>query len=144
RSSAYPMLVGHRPMFLSRKFTLVKPYVISVDNGFASMMQYPAMSPSPGRSRMPAAHDDLVFCHGKVFDGRRFLPPGTCVRVRGGRITGVGPAGPLGSASVVDLQGGTLLPGFIDAHAHPLFAGINLRRCDLHDATTMAAYAELI
>jgi predicted amidohydrolase YtcJ len=93
---------------------------------------------------MPAAHDDLVFCHGKVFDGRRFLPPGTCVRVRGGRITAVGPAEPLGSASVVDLQGGTLLPGFIDAHAHPLFAGINLRRCDLHDATTTAAYAELI
>jgi predicted amidohydrolase YtcJ len=93
---------------------------------------------------MPAAHDDLVFCDGKVFDGRRFLPPGTCVRVRGGRITGVGPAEPLGSASVVDLQGGTLLPGFIDAHAHPLFAGINLRRCDLHDAITVAAYAELI
>jgi predicted amidohydrolase YtcJ len=93
---------------------------------------------------MPVGHDDLVFCHGKVFDGRRFLPPGTCVRVRGGRITGVGPEGPLGSASVVDLQGGTLLPGFIDAHAHPLFAGINLRRCDLHEATTAAEYAELI
>jgi hypothetical protein len=93
---------------------------------------------------MAVGHDDLVFCHGKVFDGRRFLPPGTCVRVRGGRITGVGPAGSPGSASVVDLQGGTLLPGFIDAHVHPLFAGINLRRCDLHDAITAAEYAELI
>ncbi|HEY2687362.1 MAG TPA: amidohydrolase [Streptosporangiaceae bacterium] len=93
---------------------------------------------------MAVSHDDLVFCHGRVFDGRRFLPPGTCVRVRGGRITGVGPAGPPGSASVVDLQGGTLLPGFIDAHVHPLFAGINLRRCDLHDVVTAAEYAELI
>jgi predicted amidohydrolase YtcJ len=93
---------------------------------------------------MAVGHDDLVFCQGRVFDGRRFLPPGTCVRVRGGRITGVGPAGPPGSASVVDLQGGTLLPGFIDAHVHPLFAGINLRRCDLHDAITAAEYAELI
>jgi predicted amidohydrolase YtcJ len=45
---------------------------------------------------------------------------------------------------VVDLQGGTLLPGFIDAHVHPLFAGINLRRCDLHDVVTAAEYAELI
>jgi predicted amidohydrolase YtcJ len=93
---------------------------------------------------MAVGHDDLVFCQGRVFDGRRFLPPGTCVRVRGGRITGVGPAGPPGSASVVDLQGGTLLPGFIDAHVHPLFAGINLRRCDLHNALTAADYAELI
>ena len=93
---------------------------------------------------MPAARDDLVFCHGKVFDGCRFLPSGTCVRVRGGRITGVGPAEPLGPASEVDLAGGTLLPGFIDAHAHPLFAGINLRRCDLHDATNAAEYTKLI
>jgi predicted amidohydrolase YtcJ len=93
---------------------------------------------------MPAARDDLVFGHGRIFDGHRFLPPGTCVRVRGGRITGVGPGEPLGSASVVDLQGGTLLPGFIDAHAHPLFAGINLRRCDLHGVTSAAAYTELI
>jgi hypothetical protein len=45
---------------------------------------------------------------------------------------------------VVDLQGGTLLPGFIDAHVHPLFAGINLRRCDLHDVGTATEYAELI
>jgi predicted amidohydrolase YtcJ len=90
---------------------------------------------------------DLLFCHGSVFDGRQFLPPGTCVRVRGERITGVGPAaaaGPAGSASVVDLQGGTLVPGFIDAHAHPLFAGAQLRACDLRQAGTAAEYLEVI
>jgi predicted amidohydrolase YtcJ len=90
---------------------------------------------------------DLVFCHGSVFDGRRFLPPGTCVRVSGGRITGVGPegtAGPSGSASVVDLQGGTLVPGFIDAHAHPLFAGAQLRACDLREAATAEEYLEVV
>jgi predicted amidohydrolase YtcJ len=87
---------------------------------------------------------DLVFCHGSVFDGRRFLPPGTRVRVGGGRITGVGPAPSAGPAEVVDLQGGTIVPGFIDAHAHPLFAGVQLRHCDLREATTAAGYVELV
>src|SRR4029077_12877369 len=77
---------------------------------------------------MPQRHPEVLFRNGTVFDGGRFLPAGTCVRVRGGRITGVGPdpdpesLGP-GSAEPVDLAGGTLLPGFIDAHAHPVFAG---------------------
>ena len=93
---------------------------------------------------MTLAARDLLFCHGSVFDGRRFLPPGTCVRVSGGRITTVEPAGPAGSASVVDLEGGTLLPGFIDAHAHPLFAGAQLRHCDLREATTASGYVELV
>ena len=44
----------------------------------------------------------------------------------------------------VDLSGGTLLPGFIDAHVHPVFAGDQLRRCDLSDATTRRGYLELI
>ena len=35
--------------------------------------------------------DDLVFHNGTVFDGRQFLPAGTGVRVRGGKITAVGP-----------------------------------------------------
>ena len=93
---------------------------------------------------MTVAARDLLFCHGSVFDGRRFLPPGTCVRVSGGRIVAVGPAQAAGPASVVDLQGGTLVPGFIDAHAHPLFAGVQLRHCDLREATTASGYVELV
>jgi predicted amidohydrolase YtcJ len=96
-----------------------------------------------------SAQDEIVFRNGTVFDGHRFLPPGTCVRVRGGRITAVGPAGspsaaPIDAAETVDLDGGTLLPGFIDAHVHPLFAGEQLRRCDLRQATTAAGYIELV
>ena len=93
---------------------------------------------------MTVAARDLLFRHGSVFDGRRFLPPGTCVRVSGGRIITVGSAGPAGSADVVDLQGGTLVPGFIDAHAHPLFAGVQLRHCDLREAPTASGYVELV
>jgi predicted amidohydrolase YtcJ len=87
---------------------------------------------------------EIVFHRGAVFDGRRFLPPGSTVRVRGGKIAAVGPAGPLGRAEPVDLRGGTLLPGFIDAHVHPVFAGDQLRHCDLRPASTADGYAELV
>jgi predicted amidohydrolase YtcJ len=93
---------------------------------------------------------ELLFRNGTVFDGSRFLPAGTCVRVSGGTITGVGPARELqpargtDAAEPVDLDGGTLLPGFIDAHAHPVFAGNQLRRCDLRGADTADGYLEII
>ncbi|MGC1289451.1 MAG: amidohydrolase family protein, partial [Streptosporangiaceae bacterium] len=94
--------------------------------------------------------DELLFRNGTVFDGSRFLPPGTCVRASGGTITGVGPAESLqpagrpDPAEPVDLDGGTLLPGFIDAHAHPVFAGNQMRRCDLRGADTADGYLEII
>ncbi len=91
------------------------------------------------------ADEELLFRNGTVFDGYRFLPPGSAVRVRSGRIDGVeGPAAEAGAATVVDLAGGTLLPGFIDAHMHPVFAGDQLRRCDLSGAVTLTAYLDII
>jgi predicted amidohydrolase YtcJ len=87
---------------------------------------------------------DLYFSHGSVFDGHRFLDAGTGVLVRGGRIAGVGSELPPGSAEPVDLQGGTLVPGFIDAHAHPVFAGNQLRHCNLRDADTVDGYVDLV
>jgi predicted amidohydrolase YtcJ len=82
-----------------------------------------------------------------VFDGSGFAPEGTVVRVSNGTITYVGPqagAGPLASAEPVDLHGGTLFPGFIDAHVHPVFAGDRLCRCDLTNVRDSAAYAAII
>lgn len=93
---------------------------------------------------MPVGGQELVFHNGTVFDGCRFLPGGTCVRVCAGRVTEVGPAAPLGPATPVDLRGGTLLPGFIDAHAHPVFAGEQLRHCDLRSAATASGYTQLV
>jgi predicted amidohydrolase YtcJ len=96
---------------------------------------------------MRANGSDVVFHHGSVFDGHRFLAAGTAVRVRGGRIVAVGSLERLrrlGPAEPIDLAGGTLLPGFIDAHAHPVFAGHQLRRCDLRPASTQAGYLGII
>ncbi|KAI0439992.1 putative hydrolase [Xylaria telfairii] len=53
----------------------------------------------------------------RVFDGYRLLPKTTVV-IGGGIIADIGNCG--GDASVhIDGKGGVLLPGFIDAHAHP-------------------------
>jgi len=89
----------------------------------------------------------LAFHNGAVFDGTRFLPAGTVVTVSGSAISYVGPAagaGPIGATEPVDLRGGTLLPGFIDAHVHPVFAGDRLCRCDLSGARTAREYAQII
>ncbi len=90
---------------------------------------------------------ELAFYNGTIFDGARFLPAGTAVRVAAGKISAIGSAedaGQLGSAEPVDLRGGTLLPGFIDAHVHPVFAGDRLRRCNLAGVVTAQEYAQII
>jgi predicted amidohydrolase YtcJ len=88
--------------------------------------------------------DEVLFRNGAVFDGTRFLSAGACVRIRAGRIVEVGQNAAPGTAEPVDLDGGTLLPGFIDAHAHPVFAGHQLRRCDLSAAEHAPGYLEIV
>jgi predicted amidohydrolase YtcJ len=72
-------------------------------------------------------------------------PHATSVAVTGERITAISaepiPAGP--GTEVVDAQGATLLPGFVDAHVHPFPGGLQLLGCDLsglrHDVDVYAA-----
>ena len=55
-----------------------------------------------------------------AFDGRRALAGGAVVLVDGGRIVGVEEAGfeiPAG-ATLIDVPGGTVLPGLVNAHVH--------------------------
>ncbi|MGQ4431792.1 MULTISPECIES: amidohydrolase [unclassified Streptomyces] len=83
-------------------------------------------------------HADLLFTNGSVLtpEGRT----ATAVAVTGDRITAVGRAevhdlaGP--DTQVVDLAGRLLLPGFQDAHVHPVPAGLELTQCDLTRAKT--------
>ena len=85
-------------------------------------------------------HADLLFTGGPVLtpDG----PRASTVAVTGERITAVGGAevlelrGP--RTEVVDLAGRLLLPGFQDAHVHPLPAGLELTQCDLTGTKTAA------
>nr|WP_055501554.1 amidohydrolase [Nonomuraea pusilla] len=81
---------------------------------------------------------DLVLRGGPVHTLAPDRPEATAVAVRGGRIVAVGAdadvrplTGP--ATEVVDLAGRALLPGFQDAHVHPVLAGLTMIRCDLHD-----------
>ncbi len=97
---------------------------------------------------------DLVFRGGPVHMLGPSRATATAVAVRDGRIVAVGEdpdVRPLiGAATeVVDLVGRALLPGFQDAHVHPVLAGLTMIRCDLHDAgdageavAAVRAYAE--
>jgi predicted amidohydrolase YtcJ len=90
------------------------------------------------------AQGDVRFVNGTVFDGADFLEAGTEVVVRDGRIAAVGPKVAADGTEPVDLAGSTLVPGFIDSHAHPVFAGNQLRHCDLREAHDVGGYAELV
>ncbi|HEU4514236.1 MAG TPA: amidohydrolase [Nocardioidaceae bacterium] len=84
----------------------------------------------------------VVFRNGNAFDGRRHRR-GTAVVVSAGRISAVVPEGdlevPVG-AEEVDLAGGLLLPGFQDAHVHPVQGGLERLRCDLSGIDTRDGY----
>jgi predicted amidohydrolase YtcJ len=75
---------------------------------------------------------DLIIENAEVFAPEDGF---TAVAVTGGRISAVGRTSlrELAGArtEVVDAGGATLLPGFIDAHVHPLPAGVQLLTCDL-------------
>jgi imidazolonepropionase-like amidohydrolase len=57
---------------------------------------------------------------GRAFDGERVVPGGALVLVDGGRIVGVEPgAAPAPEGcEVLEVPGGTVLPGLVDAHVH--------------------------
>ncbi|MER7762430.1 amidohydrolase [Streptomyces sp. NPDC097619] len=84
---------------------------------------------------MSEHHADLVFTGGPVHTVDATRPFATSVAVRGERIVAVGHdevrelIGP--GTEVVDLDGRLLIPGFQDAHVHPVGAGVELGQCDL-------------
>jgi predicted amidohydrolase YtcJ len=92
---------------------------------------------------------DLVLRNGAVYTMDAARRWAAAVAVRGERIVYVGadslPAGLLGPATeVVDLAGGMVLPGFQDAHVHPLSSGVELGECHLHGLTSARAVADSV
>ncbi|MFI5932276.1 amidohydrolase [Actinoplanes sp. NPDC051494] len=88
---------------------------------------------------------DVLFTGGPMFGtGRR----DRALMVSGDRILAVGGdevrslAGP--GTEVVDLRGRLLLPGFQDAHVHPVLGGLELGLCDLSGTTDVGEYLRRI
>ena len=88
----------------------------------------------------------MIFAGGPI---RTMASPATveAVRVDGRRITAVGSLEDLrslGEADVFDLDGRCLMPGFVDAHTHPLMHGQCMSWADLSTATSMDEVVKLL
>lgn len=92
-----------------------------------------------------ATDADLIFTGGDVVTINSRQPEAAALAIRGGRIIAVGSPddvlklkGP--ATQVVDLQGRTLLPGFVAAHEHPAQVAVsNLLCIDISPFTTPTA-----
>ncbi len=92
---------------------------------------------------------DIAFLGGGVYTVDADRSWAQAVAIAGGRISAVGTddqvrdhIGP--RTEVVDLTGRMLLPGFQDAHVHPVWAGLDMLRCDLSDLSTAEEYLAAI
>lgn len=92
---------------------------------------------------------DLVFRNGKVYtvDGERTWAE--AVAVSAGRIVYVGSDAGLqdhvgSNTRSVDLKGRMLLPGFQDAHVHPISGGVEASACDLNQEDSVQGYLSVI
>lgn len=91
---------------------------------------------------------DIVIVNGRVFDGK-VRTESTAVAVTDGRITRVGTDDYVlalkgADTRSIDAAGGVIHPGFVDAHAHVVFAGVERLSIDLTPAQSAEETLELI
>jgi predicted amidohydrolase YtcJ len=92
---------------------------------------------------------DLVILGATVETMTDAASPAEAVAVHDGRIAFVGRSAAARSwigreTRVVELRGETLLPGFQDAHIHPIEGGMLANACDLHGLADAPAYLDAI
>nr|WP_281380852.1 amidohydrolase [Nocardioides panaciterrulae] len=103
-------------------------------------------------TRARAGHNSCVNAHiflqAQLFDGHRYAGA-DALGVRDGRIVAIGdPAdvrdrvGP--GAQEVDCGGGLLLPGFQDAHMHPMVGGLERLRCEMSGLSGAEEYLDAL
>ena len=92
---------------------------------------------------------DSVYHTGKIYTLNPEKPWAQAVAIRNGEITFVGSddsvrarIGP--ATKVYDLKGRMMLPGFQDAHIHPIYSGLETLACDLGQADSVAGYRAVI
>jgi predicted amidohydrolase YtcJ len=93
------------------------------------------------------AEPDLILYNGNVWTVDPSMPRAQAVAISGGRIVAVGSNDEVlnlvsGRTRKLDLGSKTVLPGFIDAHAHPSASGVNHVRmvsCEMNSITDIQA-----
>jgi predicted amidohydrolase YtcJ len=72
------------------------------------------------------ADNEQIFVNGKIFTGRSATEFVTAFTVAGGKIAWIGDAKDVDHADAVELNGQTVLPGFIDIHTHPTYVAMTV------------------
>ena len=97
--------------------------------------------------RMPSTRPrnvaDLVLADGRPYPASLDRGERLSLAVANGRIAYLGPEEGLAPwlgprTRRIDLDGKTVLPGFVDAHLHPLLGGLRLLECDLAGLVSLA------
>lgn len=92
-------------------------------------MDFDATPPSDPRG-------DVIWLRNATLDGRR-----VDVRCDRGRIDSIEPCGASpGTGEVLDVEGGILLPGFVDAHLHLVLGATTMEQVDLARCTSRADF----
>ncbi|MEQ8858106.1 MAG: amidohydrolase [Pseudomonadales bacterium] len=94
--------------------------------------------------RQPA---DLIFVNGAVYTVNPEQPWAEALAVGDGRILALGSTAEITAGyrgEVRDLAGAMLMPGFQDAHSHPIAGGIQSLQCDVSSAATVEETLGLI
>ncbi len=109
-----------------------------------------AALPAPGAASADERTATTLFENAQVFTAEREHPYAEALAVRGERILAVGTlaavaqaAGP--EARRVDLKGGFVMPGMLDAHAHPIWGGRTLVQASFtDDSDAVAALTDFV
>jgi predicted amidohydrolase YtcJ len=100
-----------------------------------------------GAQRADDGPVDLIIVNGKVFTGDDALAE--AVAVQGNKVLRVGTNREIqrlarAQTTVIDARGGSVLPGFNDAHLHMLSGGLALDQVSLSEATTLESVKETL
>jgi len=86
-------------------------------------------STARAQGTVDATHADLILVNGRVLTMDDSLPRAEAFAVKNGRFVAVGSNGDVRNlasrdTAIVDAEGMTVTPGFIDAHSHPASGGV--------------------
>lgn len=92
---------------------------------------------------------DTMLVNGSVWTGDIASTWASAVAIGDGVVVAVGSGDDItelagGRAETVDLAGRMVVPGFVDAHVHPIQAGQEMLRCDLSGARTLPEYLDVV
>jgi predicted amidohydrolase YtcJ len=130
----------------SRYLAVVTLVVLAFSAGLVSAQAADPAKPSAAASQIEA---DFVLEGAAVYTVDAVRTWAEAIAVRGEEIVYVGTSrgaaryvGP--RTRIVNLAGKMVLPGFQDAHLHPLWAGIEQLHCMLYELTTQEAYVRAV